>query len=96
MTQWELTSPQKAGGAANASVDLKVTAMAKVAFKVDHCVFVIQGTPSDRNHLARTPEHCDEAAGADERLRGDASGPIVRSSQSIISAAAWRTLSRAQ
>ena len=65
VTHWELTSPQKASGAANASVDLKVTAMTKVAFKDDHYAFAIQGTPSDASSLAQTLEHYDAAARAD-------------------------------
>jgi len=62
VTQWELTPPQEADGVANASVDLEVTTMAKVAFKDDHYDFAIEGTPSDGAALGQSLEHYDAAA----------------------------------
>ena len=64
VTQWELASPQKADGVTNTSLDLKVSAMSKVAFKDDHYDFSIKGTPSDGSSLVQSLEHYDSAARA--------------------------------
>lgn len=65
VAKWELTPQWKADGEGADPVELRVTAMTKVAFKDDHYDFAIEGTPSDGAALAQSLKHYDPAAGAD-------------------------------